>query len=156
MTRPRSPKAAWPDCGPTAPAFQSVHVAQTFEACPLPMRTTLLSLRALIFEVAGEHPGVGVLEETLKWGEPAYLTSASKSGSTIRIAWKAKQPDQVSMFFNCQTNLIETFRTLFPTGLQFVGNREIVLPRGRVLPRTELALCIEAALTYHVRRAERR
>ncbi len=156
MTRPRSPKAAWRDCGPAASVFHSAKVAAIFEACPVPMRTTLLSLRALIFEVAGEHPGVGALEETLKWGEPAYLTSATKSGSTIRIAWKAKQPDQVSMFFNCQTNLIETFRTLFPTGLQFVGNREIVLPRGRALPRAELALCIEAALTYQLRRVERR
>ena len=136
----------------TAPAFQSAQVARVFEACPVPMRVTLLSLRDLIFEVAAEHPAVGKLEETLKWGEPAYLTSASKSGSTIRIAWKAKQPAQVSMFFNCQTNLVETFRTLFPSGIQFVGNREIVVTAQQVLPRAELALCIEAALTYHLQK----
>jgi hypothetical protein len=135
-----------------APAFQSVQVASTFNAYPAAMRERMLSLRGLIFEVAGEHPAVGKLEETLKWGEPAYLTSASKSGSTIRMAWKAKQPDQVSMFFNCQTNLVESFRTLFPTGLQFVGNREIVVPKAQKLPLAELALCIEAALTYHLRR----
>jgi Domain of unknown function (DU1801) len=136
-----------------APALQSAQVAKMFETYPSAMRERLLSLRALIFEVAGEHPAVGELEETLKWGEPAYLTSASKSGTTIRIAWKAKQPNQVSMYFNCQTNLVETFRTLFPTGLQFVGNREIVLPLAQKLPRAELALCIEAALTYHQRRS---
>jgi Domain of unknown function (DU1801) len=138
-----------------APAFQSALLAQTFEDYPASMRERLLSLRALIFEVASEHPAVGELEEALKWGEPAYLTSASKSGSTIRIAWKAKQPDQVSMYFNCQTNLVETFRTLFPSGLQFVGNREIVLPQEQKLPRAELALCIEAALTYHLRRGKK-
>jgi hypothetical protein len=135
-----------------APAFQSAQVAKTFEAYPTAMRDRLLSMRGLIFEVASEHPAVGELEETLKWGEPAYLTTVSKSGSTIRIAWKAKQPDQVSIFFNCQTNLVETFRTLFPTGLLFVGKREIVLPMAQKLPRAELALCIEAALTYHLRR----
>jgi Domain of unknown function (DU1801) len=135
-----------------APAFQSAQVANTFNAYPAAMRERMLSLRGLIFEVAGEHPAVGKLEETLKWGEPAYLTRASKSGSTIRIAWKAKQPEQVSMFFNCQTNLVESFRTLFPTGLQFAGNREIVMPKAKKLPLAELALCIEAALTYHLRR----
>jgi hypothetical protein len=133
-------------------AFRNAQVAAVFEACPAPMRERLLSLRGLILEVAAQHPAVGELEETLKWGEPAYLTTCSKSGSTIRIAWKAKQPDQVSMFFNCQTNLVETFRTLFPTGLQFVGDREIVLPKAQKLPYAELALCIEAALTYHLRR----
>jgi hypothetical protein len=133
------------------PAIQGTQVSRVFEACPMPMRATLLSLRGLIFEVAAGHPSVGALEETLKWGEPAYLTSATRSGSTIRLAWKAKQPDRVSMFFNCQTNLIETFRTLFPSGLQFVGNREIYFTEGQELPRAELALCIEAALTYHLR-----
>jgi Domain of unknown function (DU1801) len=136
----------------TAPAFQSAQVTKTFEAYPAAMRDRLLILRKLIFEVAHEHPAVGALEETLKWGEPAYLTSASKSGSTIRLAWKAKRPDQVSMFFNCQTNLVETFRTLFPTGLEFVGHREVALPMAQKLPLAELALCIEAALTYHLRR----
>jgi hypothetical protein len=138
-----------------ARAFQSAQVAQTFQDYPAPMRERLLSLRALIFEVASEHSAVGEIEETLKWGEPAYLTNASKSGSTIRMAWKAKQPDQVSMYFTCQTNLVETFRTLFPTGLQFVGNREIVLPLAQKLPREELALCIEAALTYHLKRGKK-
>lgn len=133
------------------PAFQSAQIAAVYEACPAPMRERLLRLRGLIFKVAAEHPAVGELEEALKWGEPAYMTSASKSGSTIRIAWKAKQPEQVSIFFNCQTNLVETFRTLFPTGLYFVGNREIALPNDQALPLAELALCIGAALTYHLR-----
>lgn len=61
-------------------------------------------------------------------------------------------PDHGQMFFNCQTNLVETFRTLFPSGIQFVGNREIVVTAQQVLPRAELALCIEAALTYHLQK----
>ena len=44
-----------------------------------------MKLRQLIFDVAAKTKDVGQLEETLKWGEPAYLTSESKSGSLIRI-----------------------------------------------------------------------
>ena len=53
----------------------------------------LMTLRALIFDVAAKTDGVGALDETLKWGEPAYLTR-SKSGSTIRLGWKASAPDE--------------------------------------------------------------
>ena len=68
--------------------FSSPRVAQVFDSYPPALRTRLLALRALIFEVAASTPGVGELEETLKWGEPAYLTTQSKSGSTVRIAWQ--------------------------------------------------------------------
>ena len=68
--------------------FPNPAVAQAFEACPAPLGANLLALRELIFRTAAETPGVGEIEETLKWGEPAYVTTASKSGSTIRIGWK--------------------------------------------------------------------
>ena len=38
------------------------------------------------------------LEETLKWGEPSYLV---KKGSTIRMDWKSKAPNQYAMYFKC-------------------------------------------------------
>ena len=93
-------------------------VAATFDGYPSNLRAKLLSLRELIFEVAAETPGVGAIEETLKWGEPAYLTTDTKSGSTVRIAWKKSQPDQYSMYFICTTNLVETFRSMFPSDFQ--------------------------------------
>jgi hypothetical protein len=52
----------------------------------------LAHLRRLIFFVAAQDEHIGGLEETLKWGVPAYLTSVSKSGTTIRIDWEAKAP----------------------------------------------------------------
>jgi hypothetical protein len=30
-------------------------------------------------------PGVGALHETLKWGQPAYLTPETRSGTTLRL-----------------------------------------------------------------------
>ncbi len=49
-------------------------------------------LRHLVLETASETEGVNKLEETLKWGEPSYLT---KNGSTIRMDWKKSKPDLI-------------------------------------------------------------
>ncbi|MFM2276553.1 MAG: hypothetical protein RL211_2425 [Pseudomonadota bacterium] len=93
--------------------------------------------------------GVGALEVTLKWGEPAYLTTQSKSGSTVRIAWKPKRPRHYVMYFNCQTTLVEIFKTLFPDDFEFEGNRAIVFEAKDRIPMRALAFCIAAALTCH-------
>ena len=113
------------------------------------MRPKLLALRELIFKVAISTPGVGKLDEALKWGEPAYLTSQTKSGSTVRIGWKSSSPTQYAMYFHCQTNLIDTFRTLFPGAFKFEGNRAIVFNESDAVPTDSLAFCVAAALTYH-------
>ena len=106
-------------------------------------------MRKLILETAASTEGVGEIEETLKWGEPAYVTSQSKSGSTVRIDWKKSAPSQYAMYFHCQTNLVETFRTLFPSDFKFEGNRAILFKEGDVVPTDALTYCIAAALTYH-------
>ena len=136
--------------------FRNAAVAQAFAAYPPVMRRRLLALRKLIFETAASTPGVGELEETLKWGEPAYLTSQSKTGSTVRIDWKKSRPTQYAMYFHCQTNLVETFRTLFPREFKFEGNRAIVFNEGDLVPTDSLAFCVAAALTYHRNNATNR
>ena len=48
---------------------------QLFKALALQATKTFHQIRGLIFDVAKDHTdGVGRLEETLKWGEPSYLT----------------------------------------------------------------------------------
>ena len=132
--------------------FAEPIVAQVFDAYPPGVRRRLLALRALIFDTAARTPGVGELEETLRWGQPAYITAQSQSGSTVRIDWKKSQAGKYAMYFHCQTNLVETFRTLFPGEFAFEGNRAIVFSESTVVPEDSLALCIAAALTYHQRR----
>ena len=112
-----------------------------------------MRLRELIFATAVELKGVGRIEEALRWGEPAYLTTESGSGSTIRIGWRKSRPSQYAMYFNCQTNLVDTSRTIFPRDFTYEGNRAIVFDAGDAVPAEALALCIEAALTYHRKRA---
>jgi hypothetical protein len=65
--------------------FSGPAVDAVFGAYPKPIKAKLLALRQLIFDTAKTTKGVGALEETLKWGQPSYLTTKTKSGSTIRI-----------------------------------------------------------------------
>ncbi len=97
-----------------------------YQSHPAHVRPKIAFLRELILDVASHCEGVGELEETLKWGEPAFLTPETKSGTTIRIDWKDKKPDQYSMYFNCRTTLIDSFKSLFPQAFQYEGNRAIV------------------------------
>jgi hypothetical protein len=136
--------------------FQNQVVKQVFESYPLPIRAKLLALRELIFDIAVSTTGVGNLEETLKWGEPAYSTTISKSGSPIRIAYKTSRPTQYAMYFICHTNLVETFKTMFPKDFKFEGNRAIVFEVSDRVPTTELTWCITAALTYHANKSIRK
>ena len=129
--------------------FEDEDVAEKFEAYPPAIRCRLLVLRSLILETAKNTDGVGPIEETLKWGEPAYVTSQSKSGTTVRVGWKKAQPSRYAMYFHCRTSLIETFRALFPDELRFEGNRAIVFDESDELPEDALRFCIAAALTYH-------
>jgi hypothetical protein len=56
---------------------------------------------------------------------------------------------QVAVYFHCQTNLVETFRELYPE-LSFGGNRSILLNAGDKLPAAALRHCVALALTYHL------
>ena len=125
------------------------HVKAKFESYPPGARKKLFALRELIFRTAEATAGVGEIEESLKWGEPAYRTK-NKAGTTIRIDWKKKNPDQYAMYFNCQTNLVEMFRTLFPNDFKFEGNRALVLELQENVPKDSLAVCIAESLTYHL------
>jgi hypothetical protein len=128
-------------------------VAEALGRYPQPIRLRLLQVRDLIFTIAAETEGVGPLTETLKWGEPAYLTETSKSGTTIRLGVSRSAPDQCAIFVNCQTTLIDTFRAHFAKDFAFEGQRALLIPVIGALRREPLALCLRAALTYHRQKA---
>lgn len=128
-------------------------VAAVFDALPGPLRDRLLELRDLIFAVADRTPGVGSVQETLKWKEPAYLTAQTKSGSTIRIAGIKNRPGHYGLFVNCRTDLVEQFRQLYHEDLEFSDKRAVVFDISRPLPREQTAHCIALALTYHARKS---
>lgn len=119
-------------------------VKDKFETYPEHISILLINLRALIFSVA-EQDGIADITETLKWGEPSYI---SKIGSAIRIDWKAKYPDQYCMYFNCKTSLIETFKEVYGDTFSYEGSRAIIFNTGQKLPLIELSHCISMSLRY--------
>lgn len=121
-------------------------VEKVIENYPAEIVGKILILRKLILDTALEIEEIDKLEETLKWGEPSYLT---KNGSTIRIAWKKSNPNQFAMYFNCNTILVETFREIYKDVFKFEGNRAIVFDENDEIPIEALKHCIELALTYH-------
>lgn len=125
------------------------HVAAAFKAFPAPVRERLEYVRALIFNLAAENKNIGPLTETLKWGEPAYLTEATGSGSTIRLGWPKTHPNHVALYFNCKTTLLSNFRKHFPKAFEYSGNRAILLAIHDPVNDDALSLCISMALTYH-------
>ena len=135
--------------------IQNPKVLEVFEGYPPPIRDKLLALRSLIFETAAKTPGVGAIEETLKWGEPAYITRQTQSGSTVRIDWKPSKPNQYCMYFICTTTLVQTFRTVFPHDFKYDGNRALVFDLDADVPMDSLAFCIAAALTYRRERGSK-
>lgn len=134
-----------------APAFEHPGVAAAFDAFPPGARDRLMQVRRLIFEVAAQTDRVGRIAETLKWGQPAYLTQQTKSGTTIRLGW-GEDGRSMSLFVHCQTSLVDAWRQQYNDQLTFIGNREISIPTHTDLPRAPLQHCIAMALTYHSRK----
>lgn len=136
-----------------SPPVTDEAVAATFDSYEANIRRELLLLRSLIFDTASETPGVGPLRETLKWGQPSYLTSETGSGSTIRIAPAGRESRfHYAMFFICHTQLVESFKDIFGDALDYEGNRALVFTLGQKLPERELRACVGMALTHHLRK----
>jgi hypothetical protein len=121
-------------------------VKDIFDKYPKSARKQMLHLRKLVLKAASNIEGLEELEETLKWGEPSYLT---KHGSTLRMDWKEKYPEQVAMYFQCTSRLVPTFRTIYSGRFDFEGNRAIIFNLSDKLPDAEIIHCISLALTYH-------
>lgn len=124
-------------------------VRKVLKSYPPAVREKLEAVREVILATAAADETIGPLTETLKWGEPAYLTEKSGSGSTIRMGWKAAYPDQFAIYLNCRTTLVDDYRTLFPE-LRYDGNRAIVFDVAEPLPEAAIEACIRMALTYHL------
>lgn len=124
-------------------------VAAVFETYPAPLREKLMHLRSLIEETAAATDGVGPLEETLKWGEVSYLTPTSGSGTTVRIG-RDKASGRPAIYVNCQTDLLSRYRTLYPDGFGYDGERGVIL--GEAPDEAALKHIVALALTYHARK----
>ena len=129
------------------PPFGGPAVAAAFAAFPGPSRRGLLTLRRLIFDVAAATPGVGRLDETLKWGQPAYLTPETGSGSTLRLG--LPKTGGFAVYAHCRTTIIPDFQALFPDDFTYEAHRAVHFPDAASLRPDKLEWLIRRALTYH-------
>lgn len=120
-------------------------ITEKFSSYPSHIQPKMARLRQLVVESAEELRSVEELEETLKWGEPSFL---NKHGSTIRMDWKVKAPEQYALYFKCTSKLVLTFREKFPE-FEYEKNRAILFGLDDKLPEKKLKECIKAALQYH-------
>lgn len=132
--------------------IEDPRVQAAFDAFAPAQRDCLLAVRGLVLGVAESNPSVGPLTETLKWGQPAYLPEATRSGTTVRLGrFDARH---VALLVHCQTTLVQTWREQFPE-LTFSGTRAVVLDPTGELPAAALEQCIELAFTYKLRERAR-
>ncbi|WP_196884851.1 DUF1801 domain-containing protein [Aureivirga sp. CE67] len=116
------------------------------QSYPPIFRLKLEYLKKLVLETAEENKEIGKVEMTLKWGEPSFIT---KNGSTLRMDWKEKNPNQYAMYFQCSTSLVRTFKAVFGEKFTYEGNRAIIFQMDEKIPTEELKECIKATLNYH-------
>jgi uncharacterized protein DUF1801 len=124
-------------------------VLSLIDSYPAELRSALLELRSIIVEIAEQNDDVGVLEETLKWGQPSYLTIRPKTGTTIRIDRDKSDNGDYAFYVNCQSSLVSEWRALFPH-LIFGGDRSVHFRINGRFPKEEISQMITMALTYHV------
>lgn len=127
-------------------------VRAVVDAWPPTVRPALLALRDLILATAAETEGVGPLDESLKWGEPAYRPVRPRTGTTVRINALKGQADRYAAYFHCQSGLVGQFRMLYPNDFAFEGERALIFEVGAAPPAEPLRHCIALALTHHLRR----
>lgn len=120
-------------------------VKKKFDSYPDHIRKSMVQIRKAILEVAEEND-IDEVEETLKWSEPSYLV---KNGSTVRIDWKPKSPNQYAVYFHCQTTLVETFKQIYGGLFNYEGSRAIVFEETEKIPMEALKHCISLAFRYH-------
>ncbi|MBI1359700.1 MAG: DUF1801 domain-containing protein [Alphaproteobacteria bacterium] len=131
--------------------FSDPAVKAVFDAYPQELRSALRELRALILDVAEAMPSVGKVDETLKWGQPAYRPAKPRTGTTVRIGPVRGSDEDYALFVPCQTTLIADFRELYKGRLRYLGDRGVIFTLGDAVPVEALKHCVALALTYHVR-----
>lgn len=128
-------------------------VKAVFEAYPQDIRAPLEDLRETILDVGRALNGIGPLEESLKWGQPAYRPLRPRTGTTVRIgpATDADGQPGYALYVPCQTTLIRDIRRLYRDRLRYAGDRAVVFAAGETPPPAPLKHFIALALTYHSR-----
>ena len=123
-------------------------ILASIETWPDVAQQRLLTMRALFFEVA-EAADIGPLEESLKWGQPAWRPKRARTGSTLRLNWTSHTPDELSAFVDCKTDLAAQMLTRFPESCGNDGRRCLTFPMDDTLNKDAVWTLAWLTFTYH-------
>jgi len=122
MTRPLSPD-----------------IAKVFDTYPDDTRAGALALRDLILSIGEED-----VSETLRWGQPAYITP---KGSTLRVG--SHKEARFALYAHCQSTIISSYAAAFPGWDRLDGNRAVLFDTLAQIEPERLTHLIRHALNYH-------
>lgn len=117
-------------------------VESKFQNYPPKIRPKMGFLRQLVLETAAETEGITAIEETLKWGEPSFLV---KKGSTLRMDWKAKKPEQYALYFKCTSKLVQTIKAVYGDTFRYEKNRAVLFGLDDEIPVEQVKDCMAMA-----------
>lgn len=124
--------------------------AATLASWPVPACAAFAQIRAVILTAAREAEA-GPLQESLKWGQPAWRPARPGQGSTIRLMWEDKVPQSLALFVDCKTTLSATMQEIYPTEFQYENNRALRMPLTAALPLAAIDHLARLTFTYHRR-----
>lgn len=128
--------------------FSEPDVKRAFESLPSSHKPYAYQLRDLVWQVADDMDLGCEVVETLKWGEPSYLPAKPKIGSTLRIG--QFDDTYIALYFNCQTMLVENFRSMFGGDVEYSKNRAVLFNVTEPLPESIVKTCATRTFRYHL------
>ena len=117
-----------------------------FDAVEPDAKTGLIRLRDMIYATAEADPRIAPIAETLKWGQPAYV---SKTGTTLRLG--VPKSGGFGLFVHCQSRVIPDYQAMFPDLDRFDGTRGLLFSSPNEIDETRHTWLIQRALTYRLK-----
>lgn len=116
-----------------------------------PAQQAMWTCRTLFHDIAADND-LGVLDETLKWGQPAWRPKRPRTGSTLRMMWNAQTPDRLALFVDCKTDLAARMQTLYPDLPDNDGQRQLGIDLTAPLPVQAIGHLAQMTFRYHLDR----
>ena len=118
---------------------------------PEEARDAFQTCRTTFHDVA-EEAQLGALDESLKWGQPAWRPRRPRTGTTLRMSWDPATPGYLQVFVGCKTDLAARMQHLYPDLPVNDGRRQMAVDLAAPLPGQALRHLAEMTFAYHLDR----
>ncbi|WP_299591736.1 hypothetical protein [uncultured Tateyamaria sp.] len=115
---------------------------------PETAQSHFLHLRGIVHDVA-TSADIGPLDESLKWGQPAWRPKRPRTGSTLRVDWSPTIPDRLMTFVDCKTDLATQMDNRYPNQFHNDGRRALGFDLDTALDAHAVWHLAHITLTYH-------